>query len=296
MRKEDEKNSPNDQTLMVNLNSIDAQEKDHPAVLTQIAGEGMGKTWPLSSSLTLGRSQDSGIYIPNQSISRKHVEFIIEKDQVKVQDLKSTNGIFVNNEKIPPGKTWSLKHNDLIKCGNLVFKFSEKGRIEAPFAFQTTKAIYTDSLCQIPNRKFFFETAKEWIQKKQPSSLILFDIDDFKKINDQYGHMGGDFVLYSLSSFVRKKIRQADIFCRTGGEEFAILSAGPLKDALCLAEKIRDLSSKETFEFDNYYIRITLSLGVSEFQKDDSPESLFKRADEACYQAKNNGRNQVSSK
>ena len=262
----------------------------------------MGRVWPLKETQTLGRHKEKcDIYIPENSLSRTHVQFSVEEKEVKIKDLGSTNSSFINNQKLS-AHTWHvLKNNDLIKLGNLIFKFISEGNIEAQSALKTSEQIYTDSLCQIQNRKFIEDKGEELFlkckNKNQPLSFILFDIDHFKKINDQYTHLGGDFILFSLSSAIQKWIRQDDIFCRIGGEEFIILVKNPLDEALIAAEKIRENVSKETFEFDNYYIRITISCGVTTMKSEDkSWKDLYKRADEASFLSKKDGRNKVSSK
>ena len=122
-------------------------------------------------------------------------------------------------------------------------------------------------------------------------SILMFDIDFFKKINDKYGHDVGDKVLSKLSELVRKNIRTTDIAGRWGGEEFVVLLENTkLDEAYNIAEKIRELV--ESYMIDNKY-NITISIGVVEYRKGESREDLVKRADEALYLAKERGRNQV---
>ena len=123
-----------------------------------------------------------------------------------------------------------------------------------------------------------------------PLSIIYFDIDHFKQINDTYGHKKGDFILKEVSKIILQNIRKTDIFGRWGGEEFIIiLPFTDLENALILAEKLR--KKIEEHDFDG--INITISFGVTELKIDDNADTLINRADEALYKAKNKGRNRV---
>jgi diguanylate cyclase (GGDEF)-like protein len=123
----------------------------------------------------------------------------------------------------------------------------------------------------------------------QPLSMIIFDIDHFKRINDRYGHIAGDYVLKTIADIVRENTRKIDYFVRWGGEEFMILSSETnLDKAYALAERIRKVI--ESHEFENFG-EITVSLGVTEYKDADTENSFIKRADDAMYDAKRNGRN-----
>jgi diguanylate cyclase (GGDEF)-like protein len=129
-----------------------------------------------------------------------------------------------------------------------------------------------------------------------PFSIILFDIDHFKKINDTWGHAAGDAVLKEISQVVRGQLRESDTLCRVGGEEFAILLAGAtLASARGAAEFIRGAVEMTDFLFEGKRIPVTVSLGVAAFEpSDESSEALFKRVDGLLYESKRTGRNKVS--
>ena len=119
----------------------------------------------------------------------------------------------------------------------------------------------------------------------------MLDIDKFKNFNDTYGHQKGDEILKDLSKIISKNTRQTDTFARWGGEEFVkILPNASLQDAKAVAEGLRKIIQEYTFSDD---LKVTCSFGVSEFRDDDTKESVMKRADEALYIAKENGRNKV---
>lgn len=153
-----------------------------------------------------------------------------------------------------------------------------------------------DKLTNIFNRDKFSEMLKYEIEKfKRYSlyfSLIFFDIDHFKSVNDTFGHDIGDFVLKEIASLVQSKLRDTDTFARWGGEEFIILLPNTdLSNATKLAERLREAIAQHDFQ----YREITSSFGVTEIKSADSEDSLIKRVDENLYNSKNSGRNRVTS-
>jgi diguanylate cyclase (GGDEF)-like protein len=128
-----------------------------------------------------------------------------------------------------------------------------------------------------------------------PLSLVLLDIDFFKKINDVYGHTTGDVVLKELATLVASNLRQCDWIARYGGEEYAlILPDTPCLEALKLLERLRLLVEKHVFDREHSPMKITVSLGITQYDvKRHTLERFIAEADEALYEAKNHGRNQV---
>jgi diguanylate cyclase (GGDEF)-like protein/PAS domain S-box-containing protein len=155
-----------------------------------------------------------------------------------------------------------------------------------------------DGLTQIFNRHHTYQLAYQTLQQanryKGRLSVILFDIDHFKQINDSYGHQAGDQVLYTIAQTISKQIRKADIFGRVGGEEFLlILPKIDIDNAVCFANRIRHSIATLRWNKTNITQAVTISLGVSQYSEGESLETLIARADQALYQAKNNGRNKV---
>ena len=163
---------------------------------------------------------------------------------------------------------------------------------------QALKMAYTDPLTQAHNRNSFNDVIKREMslatRNSQDLSLIFFDIDHFKFINDNYGHDCGDSVLASSAKWIKESLRESDIVFRYGGEEFVVLLSDTDADgAKLLAERIRSSIEHHTIAYGMDVIKITASLGISTLRDDDNIDSFVKRADNAMYIAKNNGRNQV---
>jgi len=156
-----------------------------------------------------------------------------------------------------------------------------------------------DGLTGIFNRRYFetklVEEFDRHIRYNRPLSLIMIDIDHFKKTNDTYGHQAGDFILKKLAILIDDRIRTIDIVSRYGGEEFCcLLPETTIDSALALAEFLRIGVETEIFQFKDKRLRITISQGVSEINSDvDSAEDLLKLADDALYESKRLGRNRI---
>lgn len=161
------------------------------------------------------------------------------------------------------------------------------------------KANRQDGLTKVLNRRYWEEQLKQEIHRaqryKHSLSLILFDLDKFKDLNDKYGHLGGDFVLIELAAYIGTLLRDSDLLGRYGGEEFGIvLPDTPLEGALEVAERIRKAVAEHPMLFNQQTIRVTLSMGVSEFHASHLlHDDLIREADMALYDAKRAGRNSV---
>ncbi len=161
---------------------------------------------------------------------------------------------------------------------------------------QRKKAMH-DPLTGLPNRESYQQRLEQEVQRLDryggKLSLIVCDVDLFKRINDSYGHLAGDKVLTIIARSLQKKLRVSDFIARFGGEEFVILMPGTsAEDALIAAEKLRKTIELSPFNFKKEPVQITISFGISQFSKDESPEEVFARADKALYKAKELGRNQ----
>jgi diguanylate cyclase (GGDEF)-like protein len=159
----------------------------------------------------------------------------------------------------------------------------------------------TDELTGLNNRRAFLEQGSRLLNQAKrfnhPISLIMLDVDYFKRINDTYGHAIGDSVLKSLAEILKSAIREVDLIGRLGGEEFAlILPETGLADAVTFAERLRALIANTGLACMNGEVTITASFGIASYAEDDSSlDMLTRKADEALYRAKQNGRNRVES-
>lgn len=164
---------------------------------------------------------------------------------------------------------------------------------------QLQKMATTDFLTCIPNNRFFLQEGEREILRTRrydaALSVLMFDIDRFKKINDKHGHAAGDKVLAAFTEICKKHLRDVDIFGRLGGDEFAILSPETdIKGAKMLAKRLLATINKNRIEIEDKNLKITTSIGVAELlPKDNDLKPLLKRADEAMYEAKRKGRNQI---
>ncbi|MBV7536623.1 GGDEF domain-containing protein [Duganella sp. sic0402] len=155
-----------------------------------------------------------------------------------------------------------------------------------------------DALTDVPNRRGFYTALTPWIalarRPGMPTALVILNLDQFKRVNDSYGHTAGDVVLKAMVDVCKKQLRDSDQMGRLGGAEFAILlPRTSLEDAAMVAERIRNAVAEQPVKAEKAVINMTASLGVTTIRAEDSTVSLFKRADEALQAAKQAGRNRV---
>lgn len=283
---------------------IQAADGAPPVIVVLIGPPGyVGKQYPITSNdIVIGRSVETQVYIDDKSLSRSHAKFAIVGGEVSIIDLGSTNKTVVNGNALPPLAPCALKSNDQIKTGNVIFKFLEQGNIEALTNQTMYEKANRDALTGAHSKGSLLEKGPEAIKRSEllneDMSIIVFDIDHFKKINDGYGHPAGDFVLKELSGIVSSKlIRANDYFARYGGEEFVlILSGSTPKMASEIAERIRHTIETHPFVYEGTTtIPVTVSLGVVMRKPTEHEWSeVFDRADKALYASKQGGRNRVT--
>jgi two-component system cell cycle response regulator len=244
----------------------------------------------------IGRSSKNELPIDQESVSRHHARILPVSRAYFIEDLGSTNGTYVNDVLVTRHQ---LKDGDQIKIGRSILKFMSGSNIEANYHEEIYRLMTVDALTQTYNRRYFNEALeREYnrsVRYKRELSLLVFDIDHFKKINDVHGHVAGDHVLRLLAQEVKPKLRQQDIFARVGGEEFAVLLPEVNGEgALITAEKVRRIIESTAFTFEQAVIPCTVSIGVVTLGPHVASETaLYQTADTALYQAKNTGRNRV---
>jgi diguanylate cyclase (GGDEF)-like protein len=212
-------------------------------------------------------------------------------------DLGSTNGTYLNDGEVL--EEMPLRTGDYVKVGGSIFKFLSGGNIESLYYEEIYQLTIVDGLTQIHNKRYFLEYLEREMGRShrynRALSLIMFDIDHFKKINDSNGHLAGDYVLRELCGVIKGRIRREECFARYGGEEFAAVmpEAGP-DNARKFAEKIRRMVEDHVFVFEDKKIDVTISLGVADMTGDmTEPLQFIKIADANLYRAKKGGRNCV---
>jgi diguanylate cyclase (GGDEF)-like protein len=258
----------------------------------------LGKRFVLDRSpLRVGRGTDNHIVLEGDSVSRRHAHFERRGNEWYVVDDGSTNGTYLNEEQVP--RDGLLGNGDRIKVGPTILKFLSGLDAEAKYHEEIYRMTIVDGLTQIHNKRYLFEALdKELIRARRYErelSLVIFDIDFFKNINDQFGHLAGDHVLRELARVVQERIRRDEVFARYGGEEFVIvLPETGLAGALALAENLRQRVESHVFVFQNERIPVAISVGCAQLLKDDRTAAhLIQRADERLYEAKRGGRNRV---
>jgi diguanylate cyclase len=177
----------------------------------------------------------------------------------------------------------------------LIALIKERYILEHAVAADMAKLAMTDSLTQVDNRRLLTQLLREEVNRAErhnlPLSVLLFDLDRFKKMNDSFGHNTGDGILKEAAQVLRQSIRASDPFGRWGGDEFLCLATNSGKEqAVELAERLRFILQNHHFKAVD---KITASFGVTTYQKGDSPETLIRRADLGLYKAKAGGRNRV---
>jgi two-component system, cell cycle response regulator len=263
-------------------------------------GPGMGLRYTLSDEpLVLGRGNDCEIRINDHSVSRRHARVQPGVDGYYAVDLQSTNGTYVNDV---PASMCKLKDGDYLRVGNCIYRFLIGGNVETEYHEEIYRLTIIDALTEIHNKRYFLEFLDRELARSgrydRPLSLVMMDIDRFRTINEELGHLGGDFTLRELASRIKGNIRKEELFARYGGEEFAVvLPETPREGAVNLAERLLRVVNSEPFHYEDKVYQVTISIGVTTTlgEKSITPSELIRRADEKLYQAKHEGRNRVVS-
>jgi diguanylate cyclase (GGDEF)-like protein len=258
----------------------------------------MGSRYALADTpMVIGRGNDCEIRINDHSVSRRHARIQPGADGYYAVDLQSTNGTFVNDV---PASMCKLKDGDYLRVGNCIYRFLAGGNVEAEYHEEIYRLTIIDALTEIHNKRYLLEFLDRELSRsaryRRPLALILFDLDHFKNINDELGHLGGDFTLRELAACVKGSVRKEELFARYGGEEFIIvLPETDLQGALAVAERARSLVEKHPFQYEGRTISVTVSVGVATTtgESDLTPAELIRQADDKLYQAKEEGRNRV---
>lgn len=272
--------------------------KPREAYLTCVAGPNVGEMFRVGDGGDAGRSMDARFRLTDTEMSRRHARFVARDGRVFVEDLASTNGTFVNGIRV---QLQSLNDGDKVQVGTqTILRFSYQDDLDEEFQRRMVESALRDGLTKAYNKKYFGERLASELAFAQrhasPLSLLMIDLDHFKRVNDGFGHLAGDYVLATFSQLVFDAIRKEDVFARYGGEEFALISRGiDGVGARQFADRIRGVVESQVFESAGQRIPVTVSIGVvsyPEFGGGDA-EGFVEAADRALYAAKSSGRNRV---
>jgi diguanylate cyclase (GGDEF)-like protein len=275
-----------------------ASQRDR-AYLIVLAGHNVGEMYKVTKeAMILGRGGRANIQIIDEGISRQHARLFHDHGTVYVEDLGSTNGTYLNGNRVTKD---ALKDGDKIQIGSTtILKFTYHDRLDEHFQRHMYESALRDGLTKIFNKKYFLDRLDSEVaytlRHQMPLSLILYDLDHFKKVNDRYGHLAGDFVLSQSARCVSDAIRGEDVFARYGGEEFVLICRGIDKEhGLQLAERLRKTIESHRFEFEKEVLPVTISIGLATLPhpKIKDVPTFVAAADEAMYMAKRTGRNRV---
>jgi diguanylate cyclase (GGDEF)-like protein len=290
--------NPNTDTLKLDMEAAKASD----AILIIIRGSPQGKKFVLKGeALTLGRDKSADIQINDPNVSRQHAKILQSENGFILEDLGSRNGTHINYEKMESNAKVNLAKEDMIRMGTTVLKFLPAGELETLYHTNLTNMAYMDKLTEVYNRNYISDVLEAEFKRAKALhtnfSLILFDIDNFKKVNDNYGHDGGDHVLTELARTVKNSgLRERDFVGRYGGEEFLILlTNSSLQQAGEVAERVRRNVESHKFNYEDQVIPVTISIGVSCIGKiHHNSVELYKAADKALYESKHTGKNKVT--
>lgn len=279
------------------LEASDFQKKI--PILTFIGGSQVGRRVLLADdSITLGRAHDATIMIYDPAVSWLHmeIEYDPQSNVYAVNDLGSSNGTLVNGKTI---KTSVLSEGDKIIIGQTVLRFSWIDAVDMVFHGEVDRLINIDGLTGLVVKRRFDEEFSRHVavalRNESPLSMLMIDMDGLKRINDTYGHPFGAYSISETAKIIKTVMSSKGLASRFGGDEFmAFLPNTPVDKAREIAEEIRRKVEQHNYEKSNARFTLTISIGLAMLKENDTPETLFKRADDALYISKKSGRNRVS--
>ncbi len=273
------------------------------ACLVQIhpAGEKMGHRHTLGDSpIVIGRSDSNDVSIPDIGVSRRHARIEFAAEGVRVTDLVSTNGTFINDRPIKG--TEVIRDGDHLRIGNTIFRFLGGGNVESEFHEELYRLTIVDALTHLYNHRYLLEFMDREmlraIRHSRPLAFLLFDLDEFKSINHRFGQLAGDSALREMVRLVRNLVPPEDLFVRNDGDEFGIVLVETSRPAAwAIAERLRETIERHIFSFENQSFNLTVSTGVVSLPDDSisTTNEALNLADQRLREAKNARRNQATN-
>lgn len=290
------------------MNDSEIVRRDLKPALVFLSGELIAVPIPLDrEEVIMGRALEADVRVNDTQVSRQHAKITAVLNPAKktteyiLSDLDSRNGTFVNARRI---RRETLENGDKISIGETILRFDLLDEIDREYQRQIHRLISHDDLTGLlSSRSFFSELRREAgraTAENRPFCVLMMDGDEFKKVNDNYGHLTGSKTIEEIGFSIMNNLRSGDAAARFGGDEFAaFLLDAELPQALVAAERMR--VSIENYQFSivrqgksKETHHITVSIGVSSFPTDSSdPIELVEMADSALYRAKRDGRNRV---
>lgn len=250
-------------------------------------------------TFVLGRGQDADIKLEDELISRRHCSLTFNGNSVRINDLGSTNGTYIDGQPVQSG---TLEPDNRLQIGKMVLKLDYKDHNEEVFDQELFEAATMDPLTKISNRRTFFDRALGELALARRNNFyvhsLMIDVDHFKNVNDTWGHQAGDMVLKEIARLIKNEKRESDLLARYGGEEFVmLLTSIGTEDAKKSAERFRLAIERHNFSWRDTIIPVTISIGLSSKMGAEIPttEEMIAESDKLLYIAKENGRNQVVS-
>ncbi len=256
----------------------------------------LGKRFSLvDGEVSIGRGVDNTVILNSDSISRRHAGIEIRNGGYYLIDRHSTNGTYVNDELV---QDCQLRRGDQIKIGDTILKFLSGADLESQYHETIYRMTIMDGLTGIHNKRYLVEQLDRELSRAtrhgRPLSMVICDIDHFKLVNDEFGHLAGDYVLKEVAQLAKSRIRPDDVIARYGGEEIAIiLPETDVAGGVRIADQLRAMIDDETFVFEDEYIDVTISCGVAQLQPSWRAYEFVRAADMQLYEAKRAGRNCV---
>ena len=279
------------------LDPATTQDSQSSPRLIIVSGVLLGHQIELGETpVTIGRSSECTIALPHPSVSRQHCRIWRENGRYRIEDLGSTNRTFLNGEVVTRA---DLRDGDQISIGSNALKFFLGASVEARYHDELIDLAIYDSLTGFYNRRHFRSMLDDELKKNADDgvvSLLMLDLDYFKAINDQHGHLVGDQVLTGVADILRARAPTGAFIGRLGGEEFAmVLRDTGLQAAIDVAELLRIAIGADPLVLRDKQLRVTVSAGVAECVGRGAVSSdLLRAADQQLYRAKQSGRDRVS--
>lgn len=280
---------------------VEAVPRGRRAYLVVLRGPEMGRQIAVvGDEVVLGRDPACEVVVACDLVSRRHGSISWEGEEALLRDLGSTNGTRHNGVALAPGRPVALVSGDRIEMGEAVYKFLLEGDVETLYHEELRRKAHLDGLTGTFNKSYLMEALGREMARSlrhdRPLTVLLFDLDHFKAVNDAWGHLAADRILLELAQRVLSLLRREDILARFGGEEFVVvMPETSIERGRIKGERLRRAVAAAAFGAEGRPVPVTVSVGVAALQPHmRSPADLLAAADAQLYVAKRSGRNQVA--